>query len=245
MGNGVVHFEINAPDTSVLEKFYGELFGWHVQSMPETGYAVIDTHSGGGINGGIGTSTDGSAYLTFYVEGPDIQALLDKAESLGGKTLVPVTPMNIVTFAHFTDPQGNRVGLVQSGDQEAPGVSSGDGVEVSWFEVLGPQPAALRDFYTELFGWTFKASDASGEFEYYQTETGAGGGIQGGIGATPDGQGHVNVYARVDDLQKRLERAETLGGKTAVPPMKVDVHTSIAQLTDPQGITFGLYVTEE
>ena len=53
MGNPVVHFEINGPDPELVAKFYSELFGWHVQSIPELEYTTIDTHGGGGINGGI------------------------------------------------------------------------------------------------------------------------------------------------------------------------------------------------
>ena len=39
MGNPVVHFEVNGPDGSALEKFYCELFGWAMQPLPpEAGY---------------------------------------------------------------------------------------------------------------------------------------------------------------------------------------------------------------
>jgi len=71
-----------------------------------------------------------------------------------------------------------------------------------------------------------------------------GGGIGGGIGSRPDGGPHVNVYAHGDDLQKYLERAEALGGKTVMPRMDME-HISFAMLSDPQGSTFGLYVTTE
>ena len=50
-----------------------------------------------------------------YVEVDDLQAYLDKIESLGGKTVVPITEIpNVVMFAHFTDPVGNLMGLVKS-----------------------------------------------------------------------------------------------------------------------------------
>ncbi|HEU4758710.1 MAG TPA: VOC family protein, partial [Dehalococcoidia bacterium] len=78
-------------------------------------YGIVDTDSGGhGINGGIG-QTDGPNQVTFYVEVPDPQATLDRIESKGGKTLVPVTEIpGAVTFAQFADPDGNVVGLVKS-----------------------------------------------------------------------------------------------------------------------------------
>ncbi len=43
----------------------------------------------------------------------DPQAALDQAESLGGKTIMPVTTIpDTVTLALFADPEGHVVGLV-------------------------------------------------------------------------------------------------------------------------------------
>jgi predicted enzyme related to lactoylglutathione lyase len=73
-------------------------------------------------------------------------------------------------------------------------------------------------------------------------DTGAGQGSAGGIGSSPDGNPHVNLYARVDDAKKYLKRAESLGGKAIMQPTEVGAGTTIAMLQDPQGTTFGLYV---
>ena len=86
MGNAVVHFEIGGRDDAPLVAFYGELFGWKLQPFEGGGYTLIDTNGGGGINGGIGKSQTGEPWSTFYVEAEDLQAVLDKAESLGAKT---------------------------------------------------------------------------------------------------------------------------------------------------------------
>jgi predicted enzyme related to lactoylglutathione lyase len=44
----------------------------------------------------------------------DLAACLKKAESMGGKTVVPPTEIpDMVTFAQFQDPEGNIVGLVK------------------------------------------------------------------------------------------------------------------------------------
>src|SRR5207249_4804518 len=129
---------------------------------------VIDTHAGGGINGGIGRSHDGQPSVVFYVLDEDIAALLAKAESLGAKTVTPVTVMpEVVTFATFLDPQGNVVGLVQGREGEGPGVSAGDNPEVSWFELLSADPSAAWDFYRNLFGWNIETSENQG-FVYGQ-----------------------------------------------------------------------------
>ena len=120
--------------------FYGELFGWKLQSFGGGGYTLIDTNGGGGINGGIGKSQTGEPWSTFYVAADDLQAVLDKAESLGAKTVLPVTDFGgAVTIAMFNDPDGLLIGLVKSAGPSAgeqpPGPSAGAGEPVDWFEV--------------------------------------------------------------------------------------------------------------
>ena len=114
MGNPVVHFEVIGKDGDALVGFYEQLFGWKTQAMPEMGYSIVEKE-GEGIGGGIGTSQDGTGNVTFYVRVDDPQAALDKAESLGGKTVMPVTTIpGTVTLAQFADPEGHVVGIVGS-----------------------------------------------------------------------------------------------------------------------------------
>lgn len=112
MGQPVVHFEINGPDSEKLKSFYGALFDWKIDSNNPYNYGMIDT--GGGLNGGISSPPDGSRYITIYIAVPDLQAALDKAESLGGKTVMPPTEIpGAVTMALFADPAGNVTGLIK------------------------------------------------------------------------------------------------------------------------------------
>ena len=112
MGNPVVHFEITAPDIGRLQDFYSKVFAWKIAADNPFKYGMTDTQSGGkGINGGIG---EGSARITFYIEVPDIDRALAAVKAAGGtvtmeKTQVPGGP----TLAHFSDPAGFVVGLIQ------------------------------------------------------------------------------------------------------------------------------------
>ena len=116
MPNPVVHFEIHSKGTEGLRKYYAELFGWHINADNEMGYGMVETHAGKGINGGIMEAQDGAPNMvTFYVDSDDIQASLDKAVELGGSVIMPVTTVPMVTFALFSDPEGNVIGLVKSG----------------------------------------------------------------------------------------------------------------------------------
>ena len=122
MPNPVVHFEINSSDVEKSQSFFKELFDWHIEAMPMEAmpgmvYGMVDTHSGG-ISGGISNSPDGQTHVTFYIEVDDLQAYLDKAESLGGKTVLPVMEISgMVTLAMFSDPAGAVVGLVKSNQE--------------------------------------------------------------------------------------------------------------------------------
>ena len=114
MPNPVVHWEIQSKDPEKVQEFYSKLFNWHVDSNNPMNYGMVDTHSEEGINGGIGPSCGEPSRVIFYVQVEDLQAYLDKAESLGGKTVMPPTEIpDVVTIAIFSDPEGNTIGLVK------------------------------------------------------------------------------------------------------------------------------------
>lgn len=114
--NQIVHWEIVGTEAHQLHKYYSDLFGWKVQPVggAEMGfYGMVDREQVG-LGGGIAQSgPEGQGRgVTIYVGVDDIQGVLDKAVSLGGKVVHPVmTIPNMVTFAQFSDPQGNVVGL--------------------------------------------------------------------------------------------------------------------------------------
>ena len=111
MSSAVTHFEVVGKDLAKLQSFYGELFGWKMQSIPEMNYAMVEKE-GEGIAGGIGQSQDGApGHVTFYVSTDDPQASLDRAVALGGSVVMPVTKLPQVTIALFADPEGHVIGL--------------------------------------------------------------------------------------------------------------------------------------
>jgi hypothetical protein len=113
MGAPVVHFEIIGGEGNQLEKFYAQLFGWKINSNNPFHYGLIDTGGGpGGINGGVAASQDGTKRVSVYAQVDDLQATLDQAEKLGGKTILSPTELpDGPTLALFADPVGNVTGL--------------------------------------------------------------------------------------------------------------------------------------
>ena len=115
MGQPVVHWEIGGRDLKRLQGFYSSLFDWKIGLDEAASYALVETGSEEGIGGGIMRAKAGPPnYVTFYVSVDDIQAYLDRAESLGGKTLMPPMPIpNVGAWAFFADPEGNGIGLFE------------------------------------------------------------------------------------------------------------------------------------
>ena len=111
------------------------------------------------------------------------------------------------------------------------------GAPVVWFEIAGRDVVALTNFYGELFGWTVVAANP---MRYGMVDTGAEGGIPGGIFAPGEDVEYVSFYVSVDDLAASLKRAETLGAKVVQPPTPIDGGSTIAMVTDPEGHRVGL-----
>jgi hypothetical protein len=110
MANPVVHFEIGCRDSGKSSEFYTSMFGWNTQPMgPAT---MIQTGSQDGIQGHFtALGHEPFHYTIFYVLVDSIEESIAKAESLGGKTLVPKVDIPMGSFAWIADPDGNTVGL--------------------------------------------------------------------------------------------------------------------------------------
>lgn len=121
MGQPVVHFEVIGKDSGRLQGYYAELFGWEINADNPMGYGIVAregnvSDEGVGIGGGVGGGPEGyEGHVTFYVEVPDVEAALARAESLGGtRVMGPEKIMGSVELGQFKDPEGHLVGLVKA-----------------------------------------------------------------------------------------------------------------------------------
>ena len=118
----VVHFEIPADDEARAREFYGAVFGWQLQEMPELDYTIamttpIDQQTQiplepGAINGGLmkRSAETPAPVVTVDVESIDIS--LKEIEAAGGSTVRERTEIpGMGAFAYFRDTEGNVVGL--------------------------------------------------------------------------------------------------------------------------------------
>ena len=124
MNHPVVHFEIIGAEPAKLREYYAALFGWEFQvgdavteavSRPGE-YGFIDG-TGDAINGGVGGGTGFTPRALFYVGVADVESALRKAEELGGRRVMGPARAGDFAVGHFTDPEGNLVGM--AGQEES------------------------------------------------------------------------------------------------------------------------------
>lgn len=120
MGHPVVHFEVIGKDGKALQDYYSQLFGWEIDANNPMKYGTIDrednlSDEGVGIGGGVGGAPEGyDGHVTFYVQVPDVEESLAKAEELGGSRVMGPEEMQSVglVLGQFTDPEGHVIGLI-------------------------------------------------------------------------------------------------------------------------------------
>ncbi|HYU03014.1 MAG TPA: VOC family protein [Jatrophihabitantaceae bacterium] len=116
------------------------------------------------------------------------------------------------------------------------------------FEVIAKDPARLRTYLGELFGWQFDTPspvaqevsdpDSYGFLDLITTDDGTG--IRGGVGGGPDYESHAVFYVGVPDVEAALRRAEELGGARVMGPATSPSGLVVGHFTDPEGTLIGV-----
>lgn len=122
--NRVVWFEIPFDESERAQKFYKDIFGWHITSFTDLNYyAAITTDDTnpqtmepkqpGSINGGLMKRDDDTGkHPMILIEVPSIDEYLKKVEQNDGKTVLPkVIIGDIGLYARIEDTEGNVIGL--------------------------------------------------------------------------------------------------------------------------------------
>jgi hypothetical protein len=119
----VVHFEIPADNLARARKFYGTVFGWKMNEMPEMQYTLVGTvetdekrmpKEAGAINGGMLERQDPIKVPVITISVDDMDQAAAKIEKNGGKIIRARMPVGDMGFAaYFRDTEGNVIGLWQ------------------------------------------------------------------------------------------------------------------------------------
>jgi uncharacterized protein len=117
--------------------------------------------------------------------------------------------------------------------------------EFCWIEMCTDNTEAAKNFYGELFGWTYDEMEMKEGGTYSMFEPKAGG-PGGGIMAKPlpEVPNAWTPYVATDDLEAAVAKVTKLGGTVHMGPTPVPGHGSFAVIADPAGGVIGLWKTE-
>jgi predicted enzyme related to lactoylglutathione lyase len=115
-----------------------------------------------------------------------------------------------------------------------------------WTEIASNDAEKCKAFYTAVFGWDFKRSDATaeGEMDYNEFATGGDNPVGGLYQINPDWFGgnapppHFMTYVAVDDVDANAKVAAELGGKIVRGPMDIPNVGRMCMIEDPTGAKF-------
>ncbi|MEE8198215.1 MAG: VOC family protein [Thermoplasmata archaeon] len=116
----IVHIELPVKDRDRAKKFYGDLFGWKFQDVPEMDYTLFETANGPG--GGLFVPQEGQfdKGALNYILVDDIEAKSKEIEAAGGEVIGPTVEMpGRGWWAVFTDPEGTTLAIFQSAPPQA------------------------------------------------------------------------------------------------------------------------------
>jgi uncharacterized protein len=128
-------------------------------------------------------------------------------------------------------------------------ISVAMGYPVVHFEVIGEDPATLRRYYRDLFGWEFDTSgevseavSQAGNYGFVERNTTSDGtGIPGGVGGGAGHDAHAIFYVGVADVEAALQQAESLGGTRRMGPANSPGgRLVVGHFTDPEGNLIGV-----
>ena len=110
-------------------------------------------------------------------------------------------------------------------------------------ELLTTDLASAKEFYGELFGWSFTETKNIYGNSYLVIHKGNTviGGMMLKDGIVPDDVPPLwDPYVSVDDVEASAKRVEKLGGEVVVPPTDIPNVGRFCVIRDPQGASLNL-----
>jgi uncharacterized protein len=245
--------ELSTTDRKAGVTFYRSLFGWDVNDSP-VGPGPDDVYSmfqirGKSVGAAAGQQPDEKKHgvpphWNTYISVASADEAQKKAESLGGKTLAPAFDvMDVGRMAVLQDPSG-AVFMVWEPKKHVGAEIMREPGALTWTELHTTDTEGSKKFYTSLFGWKEKTSDAAG---MTYTEFSVGDTPGGGMMAMNEHMKsahvppHWMVYFQTTDVDATANKAKSLGGNLLVPPMDIPNVGRFSVISDPQGAAFAVY----
>ena len=241
--------DLATSDQEAAKEFYAGLFGWDYDDRPIGGGAVytmclLDGREVAAITAqseqerGQGIPPHWNSYITAH--GVDDQA--PRVTELNGNLIAP--PFDVLDagrMALAADPTGAVFALWEPRDNIGAGLVNAPGA-LAWNELATTDVEAAKQFYADLFGWTYEELGGDTPMTYWVIRNGDR--TNGGIRALSQfEQGSPPFwfpYFGAGSCDQSGAQAEKLGGKVLMQttPLPQGAFNVIA---DPQGAAFALF----
>jgi predicted enzyme related to lactoylglutathione lyase len=248
-----IWYELMTTDAEGAKAFYDAVIGWDIgPPHDKMGYRMIARSDGGNAGGVLPLSADMTQHgakpmWAGYIGVDDVDRTVSEVEARGGHVFMPARQIDQVgRIAMVADPQGNAFYVMTptmpAGDPDAKSDVFSPTAEqrVSWNELTTPNPAAARQFYGELFGWSSEAFMGMGEFGEYRFFDHFDQRIGAVCGVMPGGSAGWRYYIRVPSIARAIEAVTAAGGTVSMGPHEVPGGDHIIIGNDPQGAEFAL-----
>ena len=236
--------DLFAEDDKRARQFYSDLLGWKWRTIGSGADAYhLAENNGVPIAGLVQRNRQkgevaGGIWIA-YVSVPDAKATAGQIVSLGGKTLVPVVPVNgRGDFAIFSDPAGALFGVVRSDSGDPADYQSRMGDWI-WIQLAVKETVRTADFYAAVGGYdTITRWDVASSDDLLLS---SGGYARAGVSRVDDDRPPVWVpFVRVADAAEAASRAQALGATLLLPPRDGVPGGDLAVISDPTGAVVGL-----
>lgn len=236
--------DISVTDIGRSKDFYTSVLGWDFTG----GEAEFGGYTNATLDGravaGMAPPMEGQGEVpnlwTVYLAVEDSADVEQQIAAAGGSTTMP--PMQVGSFGTMgihADPTGAVFGTWQPGGHRGFEVTDEPGA-ISWNEAMVGDFERGKEFYTQIFGWTYE--DMSSEEMQYAifTTPGETAGRTGGIGKVDDGeQPYWSVVFKVEDTDAAAQRVTAAGGSVSVEPFDFEFGR-LAICAGPDGEPFGI-----
>ena len=247
-------YELMSPDPDASKAFYEAVVpGWSIgDRIPgEQDYRMIGRGDGGNAGGLFGLTEDmrrngGRPIWMGYIGADDVDATVARIEEKGGKSLMPAFDIPQGRIAMVADPQGSPFYVMKPVPPEGKAerfsdvFSETEEQRVGWNELTSPDPAASRQFYGDVFGWTSDEFMPMGELGEYRFFAHNGRTIGAMSPCMEGGSQGWRYYIRVPSIAKAVEAVKGGGGTVSMGPHDVPGGDRIIIGNDPQGAEFAL-----
>jgi uncharacterized protein len=242
--------DLASPDIEGSARFYSKLFGWQVNEagpVEETGgyrIATLRDKSVAGMSPPMGGEGQPPAWNT-YISVDDVDKTTAFVSDNGGQVLMgPMDVMDAGRMAVYMDPTGAVVSAWQPGNHIGAQLVNEPGA-LSWNELATRDVDRAKEFYSNVFGWTWQPMDESQSYWMLEVNGRVSGGLMPmGDQFPPEVPNHWMVYFAVADTDASAEKAKGLGATVMVPPTDIPPGR-FAALTDPQGAAFTIIKLEQ